>query len=56
MPTAMQAMQQRVLTEWLPNSGYQYADAPDIEQYTEGDQSSEDYLSYIWMPLKTSGN
>jgi len=24
-------MQKRILTEWLPGSGYQYADAPDIE-------------------------
>ena len=52
MPGAIQAMQQRVVTEWLPNSGYQYADAPDIEQYMEGDQSSEDYVCYIWMPVK----
>lgn len=52
MPTAIQAMQQRIVTEWLPNSGYQYADAPDIEQYTEGDQSSGDYVCYIWLPIK----
>lgn len=52
MPAAIQTMQQRIMTEWFPNSGYQYADAPDIEQYTEGDQSSEDYVCYIWVPVK----
>lgn len=52
MPHSIQSMQQRIMTEWLPNSGYQYADAPDIEQYTEGDQSSEDYVCYIWLPVK----
>ena len=52
MPGSIQAMQQRIMTEWLPNSGYQYADAPDIEQYTEGDQSSEDYVCYIWLPAR----
>lgn len=52
MPGSIQAMQQRIMTEWLPNSGYQYADAPDIEQYTEGDQSSEDYVCYIWLPVR----
>lgn len=52
MPTAIQSMQKRIMTEWFPNSGYQYADAPDIEQYTEGDQSSEDYLCYIWVPVQ----
>lgn len=52
MPTAIQSMQQRIMTEWLPNSGYQYVDAPDIEQYTDGDQGSEDYLCYIWVPVR----
>jgi len=52
MPTAIQSMQKRIMTEWFPNSGYQYADAPDIEQYTDGDQSSEDYVCYIWVPVK----
>lgn len=52
MPAAIQTMQQRIMTEWFPNSGYQYADAPDIEQYTDGDQSSEDYICYIWVPVQ----
>lgn len=52
MPTAIQKMQERIMTEWLPNSGYQYADAPDIEVYTEGDQSSEDYICWVWVPVK----
>lgn len=52
MPHSVQNMQKRIVTEWFPNSGYQYADAPDIEQYTEGDQSSEAYTCYIWVPVK----
>lgn len=52
MPTAIQTMQKRIMGEWLPNSGYEYADAPDIEVYTDGDQSSNDYLSWIWVPVK----
>lgn len=52
MPGAIQSMQQRIMTEWLPGSGYRYADAPDIEQYTDGDQSSEDYVCYIWLPVR----
>jgi len=59
MPTAIQSIQRRIMTEWLPNSGYQYADAPDIEQYTEGEQNSEDYVllylgagtKMIWMMI-----
>jgi|LSQX01.2.fsa_nt_gb predicted transcriptional regulator YdeE len=28
MPTAIQALQKRIISEWLPSSGYEYADAP----------------------------
>lgn len=52
MPAAIQTMQQRIVTEWLPGSGYQYADAPDIELYTEGDQTSDDYVCWIWVPVQ----
>ena len=52
MPSAMQEMQKRILTEWLPSSGYDYADAPDIELYAPGDQSASDYRSEIWLPVK----
>ncbi|MFV0352994.1 MAG: effector binding domain-containing protein [Oscillospiraceae bacterium] len=52
MPFSIQKMQERIMTEWFPNSGYQYADAPDIEVYTDGDQSAEDYLCWIWVPVK----
>jgi AraC family transcriptional regulator len=52
MPAAIQEMQQRIVTEWLPGSGYQYADAPDIEVYSDGDQSSSDYVCWIWLPVK----
>jgi AraC family transcriptional regulator len=37
MPEAIQTQQKRIITEWLPASGYEYADAPDIEVYFEGD-------------------
>lgn len=52
MPTAIQALAQRIMTEWFPNSGYQHANGPDIEMYGEGDQTSPDYLSWVWVPVK----
>lgn len=52
IPNSIQTMQKRIITEWFPNSGYSYADAPDIEQYTDGDESSDDYTCYIWVPVK----
>lgn len=51
MPQAIQNLQQRIITEWLPTSGYEYDSAPDIEVYTEGDQSAEDYRSQVWLPI-----
>lgn len=52
LPSALQEAQHRVMTEWLPGSGYEYADAPDIEVYTAGDQASPEYLSYVWLPVR----
>jgi AraC family transcriptional regulator len=51
MPHAIQELQKRIITEWLPSSGYEYADAPDIEVYTEGDQQSSTYRSEVWLPI-----
>lgn len=52
MPEAIQKLQTRIVTEWLPTSGYEYADAPDIEVYTEGNTSSPDYMTQVWLPIK----
>ena len=51
MPTAIQELQKRIITEWLPTSGYEYADAPDIEVYPEGDTSSPNYRCEVWLPV-----
>ncbi|WP_040213889.1 AraC family transcriptional regulator [Clostridium polynesiense] len=51
MPQAIQKLQKRIITEWLPTSGYEYANAPDIEVYFDGDQSSEDYKCEVWLPI-----
>ncbi|MFA0814464.1 MAG: effector binding domain-containing protein [Anaerofustis sp.] len=51
MPTAIQELQKRIVSEWLPNSDYEYANAPDIEVYFEGDQFAEDYRCEVWLPV-----
>lgn len=51
MPGAIQELQKRIVTEWLPTSGYEYANAPDIEVYFEGDQRAPDYRSEVWLPI-----
>lgn len=51
MPDSIQSLQKRIITEWLPGAGYEYSNAPDIEVYFEGDQSSADYRCQVWMPV-----
>lgn len=51
MPNAIQILQKRIITEWLPTSGYEYADAPDVELYFEGDQTAADYRCEVWLPV-----
>jgi AraC family transcriptional regulator len=52
MPTAIQELQKRIATEWLPTSGYEYANAPDIEVYPDGDTNSASYRSEVWFPIE----
>ena len=52
MPNAIQDLQKRIVTEWLPTSGYEYADAPDIEVYLEGDNMAADYRCEVWLPIE----
>lgn len=42
----------RIFTEWLPTSGYKYAEAIDIECFPyEGFKGAEDYKFEIWLPV-----
>lgn len=52
MPDAVQNLQKRIVSEWLPNSGYEYANVPDIEVYFEGNQQAEDYRCEVWLPVE----
>ncbi len=51
MPVAIQNLQKRIISEWLPNSGYEYANAPDIEVYFDGDQQADNYKCEVWLPI-----
>lgn len=52
LPVSLQDMTRRLYGEWLPNSGYEWANAPDIERYLDGDQSSDDYICELWLPVQ----
>lgn len=46
---SIQELEQRIVTEWLPTSGYEYANAPDIEVYLNPDPNNAQYE--VWIPV-----
>ena len=51
MPTAMGEVWGRIFSEWFPTSDYEHANYPEVEWYSQGDLSSADYKSEIWIPV-----
>ena len=45
----MQELETRIVTEWLPASGYEYDKAPEIELYLNPDPAQTQYE--IWLPI-----
>lgn len=46
---SLQDLERRVITEWLPTSGYEYAEIPDIEVYIKADPN--DAIYEYWLPI-----
>lgn len=46
---SIQELEQRIVTEWLPTSGYEYGDAPDLEVYLNPDPLNAQYE--VWIPV-----
>lgn len=46
---SIQELEQRIITEWLPSSGYEYANLPDIEVYLTPDSQNAKYE--VWIPI-----
>lgn len=46
---SIQELEKRIITEWLPTSGYEYANAPDIEVYLNPDPQNAKYE--VWIPV-----
>lgn len=42
----------KIVTEWLPTSGYEYANAPDIEVYINADPENSKYEVWILVIKK----
>ncbi len=43
---AIQKLEHRIVMEWMPTSGYEFAKAPDIEVYASLEEAD------IWIPVK----
>lgn len=46
---SIQDLEKRIVMEWLPTSGYEYAHGPDIEIYL--DPNPEDTKYEVWIPV-----
>lgn len=53
-PEAIQELERRIVTEWLPGSGYEYADGPDVELYTNADPMNAEFE--VWIPVVMKNN
>lgn len=46
---SIQELEERIVREWLPTSGYEYANAPDVEVYFNADP--ENAIYEVWIPV-----
>lgn len=49
MPHAIQELEKRIITEWLPTSDYEYANVPDIEVYLDANPTNSKFE--VWLPI-----
>ena len=46
---SIQKLEERIITEWLPTSGYEYDNGPDVEVYLNPDPQNARYE--VWIPV-----
>ncbi|SDY26458.1 AraC family transcriptional regulator [Evansella caseinilytica] len=51
-PTAMPEAWKQIYTEWIPSNGYEVAEIPAIEAYTDPDPYRTDASNQIWLAVK----
>ena len=47
---SIQELEQRIITEWIPTSGFEFDNAPDIEVYLNSDSNNMQYE--VWVPIR----
>lgn len=50
MPTGIQELNKQIYTEWLPTSGFEYANLPILEAYLNNDPVHSEFQ--VWLPVK----
>lgn len=50
MPQSIQEVEKRIITDWLPSSGYEFAEGVDVEVYLDDDPTNQSFE--VWMPIK----
>ena len=48
-PKAIQELEKNIVTEWLPSSGYEYGNGPDVELYISPDPMNAKFE--VWIPV-----
>lgn len=51
MPGAIQEVWKRIFSEWFPATGYEHADAPELEVYLPGNPDDSNYKCEVWIPI-----
>lgn len=51
---SIQELEKKIVTEWLPTSGYEYANAPDVEVYLDPNPKNTKYE--VWIPVVKKEN
>ena len=46
---SIQELERRIYTEWLPTSGYEYGNVPDVEVYLDPDPANSKFE--VWVPV-----
>ncbi len=49
MPKAIQNLEEKIITQWLPSSGYEYDNGPDIEVYLTPNPAHAHFE--VWIPV-----
>ncbi len=53
LPSSIQDLMKHIYAEWLPASGYEWANAPDIEVYLD---DNPEHMKYeVWLPVIQKG-